>query len=75
MTRLRSKKQERHQIRCALRATGKSWVEITDIFRQRYRVNARVALRYSHGWSQREAADEWNKLWPDEPKTLKNFSY
>lgn len=26
-------------------------------------------------WSQRDAADEWNKRWPDDPKTFKNFSY
>src|SRR6185437_8791545 len=45
------------------------------VLRQRYRVNARVALRYAHGWSQRQAAIEWNHRWPDEPKTVKNFSY
>ncbi|MGH4017456.1 MAG: hypothetical protein ACRDSL_26745 [Pseudonocardiaceae bacterium] len=41
----------------------------------KYRVNARVAFRVAHTWSQRQAADEWNRRWPDEPKTLKNFSY
>ncbi|MGH3873976.1 MAG: hypothetical protein ACRDSR_21150 [Pseudonocardiaceae bacterium] len=45
------------------------------MLRQRYRFNARVALRYAHGWSQRQAADEWNKRWPDELKTFKMFSY
>ncbi|MGH3624839.1 MAG: hypothetical protein ACRDQ5_24125 [Sciscionella sp.] len=38
-------------------------------------MNARVALRLAHTWSQRQAADEWNRRWPDEPKTFKNFSY
>jgi transcriptional regulator with XRE-family HTH domain len=38
-------------------------------------VNARVALRLAHGWSQGQAAERWNELWPKEPKTFKNFSY
>ncbi|MGH3996720.1 MAG: hypothetical protein ACRDTJ_04575, partial [Pseudonocardiaceae bacterium] len=37
--------------------------------------NARVAFRYAHGWSQRQAADAWNQRWPDELKTFKTFSY
>jgi tetratricopeptide (TPR) repeat protein len=41
----------------------------------KYRVNPRVAFRLAHTWSQRQAAEEWNKRWPDEPKTFKNFSY
>ncbi|MBV9031796.1 MAG: hypothetical protein JO364_16130, partial [Pseudonocardiales bacterium] len=38
-------------------------------------MNARVAFRLAHTWSQRQAADEWNRRWPDDPKTFKNFSY
>lgn len=38
-------------------------------------MNARVAFRLAHGWSQREAADEWTKRWPADPKTFKNLSY
>jgi hypothetical protein len=38
-------------------------------------VNARIAFRLVHGWSQPRAADEWNKRWPADPKTFKNFSY
>jgi len=34
-----------------------------------------VAFRLVHGWSQRQAADEWNARWPADPKTFKNFSY
>lgn len=75
VTELRSQKQERVHLIRLLRAQGKSWVEIAADFRRRYRVNARVALRYAHGWSQRQAADAWNQRWPDELKTFKTFSY
>lgn len=71
----RSQKQEREQLVDSLRASGASWVEVAAALQQRYRVNARVALRYAHGWSQRRAADEWNWRWPDELKTFKNFPY
>jgi hypothetical protein len=58
-----------------LRAEGKTWVEIATEFRSAYGVNARVALRLAHGWSQRESADRWNERWPTDLKTFKNFSY
>ncbi len=45
------------------------------IFQSAYRVNPRVALRQAHGWSQPQAAQRWTDLWPDDPKTFKNFSY
>jgi tetratricopeptide (TPR) repeat protein len=71
----RSHKQQREQLVRSLRAAGKSRVEVAEALRQRYRFNARVALRYAHEWSQRQAADEWNQRWPDELKTFKTFSY
>jgi tetratricopeptide (TPR) repeat protein/transcriptional regulator with XRE-family HTH domain len=71
----RSHKQQREQLVRSLRAEGTSWVAVADVLRQRYRLNARVAFRYAHGWSQRRAADEWNRRWPDELKTAKIFSY
>ncbi|MGH3794027.1 MAG: hypothetical protein ACRDSP_03980 [Pseudonocardiaceae bacterium] len=75
MGQLRSQKQERAHLVRSLRASGKSWVEVASVLQQRYRVNARVALRYARCWSRRRAADEWNQRWPDELKTFKNFSY
>ena len=38
-------------------------------------MNARVALRLAHGWSQGDVADQWNERWPDDIKTFKNISY
>ncbi|MDG4798135.1 hypothetical protein [Micromonospora sp. WMMD1082] len=58
-----------------LRSAGKTWVEAAEIFQQKFRLNPRVALRTVRGWSQARAAEEWNRRWPHEPKTLKNFSY
>jgi hypothetical protein len=75
MGELRSQKQEREHLVGSLRAAGKSWVEVADVLREQYRFNARVALRYAHGWSQSQAAEEWNRRWPDELKTFKMFSY
>lgn len=65
--------QETHAAQ--LREQGRSWAEIGTIFQQVYRVNPRVALRQAHGWSQPQAAERWTQIWPDDPKTFKNFSY
>jgi tetratricopeptide (TPR) repeat protein len=70
-----SQKRERQQIAGVMRAQGKTWVEIAELFRARYRVNALVAYRYARGWSQERAAHEWCNRWPDELKTHKHFSY
>lgn len=58
-----------------LREEGRTWAEIGVIFQSVYRVNPRVAIRQAHGWSQPQAAQRWTEIWPDDPKTFKNFSY
>jgi hypothetical protein len=70
----RSRKQEQAELAALLRAQGKAWTDVATGFRRRFRVNARVAFRLAHGWSQREAAEQWNARWPNEPKTFKNIS-
>ncbi|MEJ3750607.1 helix-turn-helix transcriptional regulator [Actinomycetes bacterium KLBMP 9797] len=77
MTEGRSESLRRQQARLAaeLRSAGKTWVEAAEIFRTRFRLNPRVALRSVRGWSQAQAAEEWNRRWPEEPKTFKSFSY
>lgn len=75
MSELRSPKRQREHLVRSLRAEGRPWAEVAEVLRQRYHLNARVAFRYAHGWSQRQAADEWNQRWPNELKTFKTFSY
>lgn len=74
-TKVRSTKEAQIRLSKQLRAEGKTWVEVAEVFRSEYKLNARVALRLVRGWSQTDAARHWNDRWPREPKTFKNFSY
>ena len=54
----------------SLRGHGLTWVEIGHQLRSEWpELNPRAAMRVAHGWTQRQAADEWNRHWPDRPKT------
>src|SRR5881398_1085283 len=53
----------------SLRGDGRTWSDVAAALRTRYGLNARVAMRIAHGWTQAEAAQAWNNRWPDDPKT------
>jgi hypothetical protein len=71
----RSLRQEQLELSARLREEGRAWAEIAQVFAGTYGLNPRSAMRLAHGWSQREASDQWNERWPDDLKTFKNFSY
>lgn len=58
-----------------LRRAGCTFVEIAEVLRHQFGLNARVAFRVAHGWSQGDAASQWSRLWPDDRKIAKVFSY
>ena len=72
---LHSPRREQRQLSAEMRAQHKTWVEIAVVFCERYHLNMRAALRMVRDWSQRDAADQWNRRWPADLKTFKNFSY
>ncbi|WP_018505058.1 helix-turn-helix domain-containing protein [Parafrankia discariae] len=60
-----------------LRSLGWTYQRIALELRLRHRVNARVAYRLAHGWTQEEVARRWNERWPGPgvAKTGKTISY
>ncbi|WP_454859611.1 NUDIX domain-containing protein [Promicromonospora soli] len=58
-----------------LRAKGWSWTQIARRWQRTQHLNPRVAFRFAHGLTQAAVAEEWNRRWPDEPKTAKHISY
>ncbi len=58
-----------------LRRAGSTFVEIAEVMRRQFGLNARLAFRMAHGWSQVDAAGQWARLWPDDVKAGKSFSY
>jgi transcriptional regulator with XRE-family HTH domain len=69
-----STRREQAALSARLRSEGKTWVDIAAVFRERYRLNGRVAIRLARQLSQKDVADAWNARWPDEPKSFKNVS-
>ncbi|HWN33206.1 MAG TPA: hypothetical protein VNP03_10685 [Pseudonocardia sp.] len=70
-----ARRQEQLTLARELRARGKPVRAVAELLREQYGVNARVAMRLAHSWGQADVATEWNRRWPDEPKTFKNISY
>jgi len=58
-----------------LRARGMAWAQIAAQLRVESNRGPLAAMRVAHGWTQQTAAEEWNKHWPEDKKTFKNFSY
>lgn len=72
---LKSRGRQDQEAARSLREQGLTWVQVADVLRARFRCTPRAALRLARGWSQGEAARQWNERWPGDTKTFKNFSY
>jgi hypothetical protein len=70
-----ARRREQLDLAAELRGRGLPAATIAITLRDRYGVNARVAMRLACGWSQAEVAAAWCTRWPDDPKTFKNISY
>jgi hypothetical protein len=62
-----------------LRETGQSWGQIAAVIGEQEHVNARVAMRLAHGYTQAQVARMWNERWPTDAANPglsdKNVSY
>ena len=66
---------EQRALAAELRGRGVPLAGIAAALRERYGVNARLAVRLARGWTQADVAAAWTRRWPDDPKTFKNVSY
>jgi hypothetical protein len=65
----RAERMHQRNLAVALRERGQTWIEIAaELQRQWPDLNPRSAMRIAHGWTQREAANAWNRQWPNQPK-------
>lgn len=69
-----SSRYEWVRLAAQLRAAGRTKADIAQELRLRFGLSALASLRHAHGWSQGEAAREWTKRWPDNPKAGKDIS-
>jgi hypothetical protein len=58
---------EQRKVAAELRDGGMSWAGVAAVLRERYGLGGLAAARQAHGWSQRQAADEWCRRWPERP--------
>jgi hypothetical protein len=59
----RSRRERLAALSGQLRAEGMTWSHIGALIRGQERVNARVAMRMAHGWTQAHTARLWNEQW------------
>lgn len=70
-----ARRREQIELAADLRRSEVPVARIAATLRERYGLNARLAMRMAKGWSQAETAEAWNGRWPDDTKTFKNVSY
>jgi transcriptional regulator with XRE-family HTH domain len=69
-----SVRRQRRTLANQLRARGRTWVEISAALRDQWpELTALAATRIAHGWTQQDAADEWNRRWPDQTRSPKEI--
>jgi transcriptional regulator with XRE-family HTH domain len=60
----RSRRARLAALSAQLRREGWTWSQIARRIQADEHINARVALRLAHGWTQEEVAQRWNDLFP-----------
>ncbi|MDH2425231.1 hypothetical protein [Sphaerisporangium sp. TRM90804] len=69
----RSLKEEMDRLTAELRERGATWPEIAAEYRRRYRLNSRQAFREAHRHTQERVVEEWKRLWPSEPFSVRKL--